>query len=370
MNPAPELHQRAMELTDRSVLARLSGDLERSKELLREAYLVERQAAYQIATDLEPSRSILLRSAASLALDCGEVREAERLISLALTANPPDEILDELRDLLEQVYFQRHLSLRGISLLPTEFQLSLAGQAVGFGIADSDHFITRVKDLETLIYRTAERKRGREFRERSRRAGVLQRDLQLFVSVPRAASFAVSFRVGGSQLALPGMDFAQEVVDDVLDCIDFFSKGENEPLKEKIHDEAYLRNFIGLARHMLPDGEEIQTVGLTSIREDRQRTVVLSKPRKEVRPSAIVGLTPFSIQQEIVTVQGLMKFSDSRNERRGLIKVVDREGREHRIRVPAGMMRDIVRPMYEDEVVVLGRRRGSTIMMETIDPAP
>ena len=61
-----------------------------------------------VAPDLgaEPSRSVLHRSAASLAEQCGEFREAERLIAVALSGNPPEEIAEELRDLLQQVYGQ------------------------------------------------------------------------------------------------------------------------------------------------------------------------------------------------------------------------------------------------------------------------
>ena len=52
----------------------------------------------------EPIRSVLYRSAASLALICEEYREAERLIATALCGDPPDEIANELRVLLQQVY--------------------------------------------------------------------------------------------------------------------------------------------------------------------------------------------------------------------------------------------------------------------------
>ena len=78
------------------------------------------------ALEMEPTRSVLLRSAASLALDCGEVRQSERCYSLrASVGNPPEEIANELRDLLEQVNFQRHLDLHGVVLEPTGFQVSL-----------------------------------------------------------------------------------------------------------------------------------------------------------------------------------------------------------------------------------------------------
>jgi hypothetical protein len=73
---------------------------------------------------------------------------------------------------------------------------------------------------------------------------------------------------------------------------------------------------------------------------------------------------------ETATVRGVLKYSDSRNEERGYIQLVAQDGQTHRVRVPPGMMRDIVRPMYEDEVIVSGRRRRGTILLETIDLAP
>jgi hypothetical protein len=53
--------------------------------------------------DEEPTRSVLHRSAASLAIKCGEYEEAERLIATALNGKPPDDIAAELRDLLKVV---------------------------------------------------------------------------------------------------------------------------------------------------------------------------------------------------------------------------------------------------------------------------
>jgi hypothetical protein len=58
--------------------------------------------------DFEPTRSILHRSAATIAVECSLLREAERLIGRALSGNPPADIADELRDLLlSAVYSQR-----------------------------------------------------------------------------------------------------------------------------------------------------------------------------------------------------------------------------------------------------------------------
>ena len=99
-----QLHRDAIDLADNALDARRQGNLADFKELSRQAYIKEVEAASLVAqTDIEPTRSVLHRSAATLAVDCGEIREAEKLIATALAGNPPDEIAAELRELLMQV---------------------------------------------------------------------------------------------------------------------------------------------------------------------------------------------------------------------------------------------------------------------------
>lgn len=106
MPQVKDLHHEAMRLVDEAEAARREGNKTLHRERLRQAFQRERQAADIAQSDAkEPTRSVLHRSAASLALECGALREAERLIATALSGDPPDEIADELRDLLEQVYF-------------------------------------------------------------------------------------------------------------------------------------------------------------------------------------------------------------------------------------------------------------------------
>jgi hypothetical protein len=110
MQDIDTLHQEAMALVDQAVLARQRGEAETVLALTRAAFAKERSAADLVANqlELEPTRSVLHRSAAVLALECSELREAERLIGRALAGNPPDDIADELRDLLlEEIYSQR-----------------------------------------------------------------------------------------------------------------------------------------------------------------------------------------------------------------------------------------------------------------------
>ena len=106
-----DLHERAMSLAEAAVVARTEGDEATSRERFQEAVELARQAAARIAPHVgeEPMRSVLHRSAASLALNCEEYRLAEKLLAVGLAGDPPAEIADEMRDLMEQVYSHREL---------------------------------------------------------------------------------------------------------------------------------------------------------------------------------------------------------------------------------------------------------------------
>lgn len=69
------------------------------------AYYLEKQAVLQLidTTEYEPIRSIYFRSAACLAFDIGEYREAEKMIAYALIGNPPAYILNYFRKLWRKI---------------------------------------------------------------------------------------------------------------------------------------------------------------------------------------------------------------------------------------------------------------------------
>lgn len=367
MSNIAQLHRRAMELADAAAASRRRGFHDEALEHTRQAYQLEREAAREVENqlELEPTRSVLHRSAASLALECNEVREAERLIGRALSGSPPDEIAEELRDLLEDVYFRRHLSLRGIALQEDEFQLSMEGEAVGLGIAHANVLLTVVQNIRALIFRTAERKTGHRFRERGRLPGDLADNLELYVSVPRPASFAISFRLGSGQLKLPGINFPRDVIADLFDCFELLDAGNLRELEQHIPDEPYLRNFIGLAEKIAPDGERITRVGFTATTDQGERRVALSARQEQIRDATAKAkrMEP----DESVVVQGVLLEADAKRKSLGRIQLVDEHGKAHRIRVPRGMMSDIVKPMFEERVKANARRTGKDLLLETID---
>ena len=103
-----QLHNKAMDAAEQAVITGKQGNAQ-YRDLFRQAFTYERQAATLLAdnVDFEPSRSVLHRSAAALALEYGEWRVAEQLICAALAGNPPEDIAEELRDLLQKTYVAR-----------------------------------------------------------------------------------------------------------------------------------------------------------------------------------------------------------------------------------------------------------------------
>ncbi len=99
-------HRAAMGLLDEANVARMQGDSSRFLVLRHQAFVAERAAADLLidAYGQEPTRSILFRSAAVLALDCGEYREAERLASAGLAGSPPEAVAEELRAVQARVH--------------------------------------------------------------------------------------------------------------------------------------------------------------------------------------------------------------------------------------------------------------------------
>ena len=117
MSQIQELHKQAMDLAEAAFTAKVRGNLKQASQVSRQAFEKESQAAALIANqlDAEPTRSVLHRSAATLAIDCGEFQAAERLIAIALSGNPPQNIAQELKDLFIKINLRPYLERHGLT---------------------------------------------------------------------------------------------------------------------------------------------------------------------------------------------------------------------------------------------------------------
>jgi hypothetical protein len=379
MSRAAELHRRAMDLADRAMMEAIRGHSKAALSLYQDALPLERDAAFAAREERlgEPTTSVLLRSAATLALDAQNPREAERLVATALAGEPPDQIADELRDLLEQIHFRRHLALNGVRLNTAEFQFAMNGPAVGYGIVRSDEYVERVTTVENVLYRTAERQLGKPYRDRGAKSKALKEEVGVYVTVPRAASFAVTFKLGvDTQLPLFGeQTLADQVIEEVMTCFEMLERRDDEGIRKRIPDPAYLNNFIGLAQKIAPDGKNVTGVGFTSAGADGSpREVGLRRPRGDIRlrpqtvtPVPVVDVAASSAPPT-TKVTGHLRFANEL-ESQHEIRLVPDSGPVIRVVVPAGLMSDIVKPLWGERVTIEGTMRGDTLHMTNINRA-
>lgn len=110
MNIVNELHKQAMDFASDAYVgemfkpgAPLYQPPETIKQLNHWALIFEREAALRVEVGEEPTRGILHRSAATLAVHAGQYEEARRIANAGLAGNPPDWLKDELEEVFERL---------------------------------------------------------------------------------------------------------------------------------------------------------------------------------------------------------------------------------------------------------------------------
>ncbi len=366
------IHNQAMDLIEQAQVLRFKGERDKSNSIMLEAFEKEKAAADSLKLqDIEPSRSILYRSAASIAYELGMNIEAERLLCQGLAGNPPVWVANELRDLYENVTQSRHLEVHGVHLSDEEFQMSFAGGLTGYGISPLEEFTERVDAVRRIMQRTAQRKMYKgEYRIKIPKE--IRTKFPTFVSVPRAASFAITFKIAipDEQLKVFEELPKGELISEVMDCIELYEKNELKKLEEKISSDQYFSNFSGLIDKVLPDGENVSLVGFTYNKDNEEKAVSLRKTREKLEitnikeqdsPNILLGLNT----GDEVVLKGILQVAD-RSIDVPLIKI-NSNGILYRVLVPEGQIDDVVRPLWDKSVIIKGtKQHKKTIQMDKI----
>lgn len=154
-----ELHQGAMQFMDEALYVNKptvrTEDLQlenfRVETLFRRALELETLAADSVSNsfELEPTRSVLHRAAASLALRIGDIETAKRYIAAAFQGNPPSKLRQELNEIRNQVLMRDALTKRSrkpratgqtlvketINKYTAQIPLDIRGMVTEFGLA-------------------------------------------------------------------------------------------------------------------------------------------------------------------------------------------------------------------------------------------
>lgn len=362
-------HDAAMALADQAdaVLAS-QGDSGQAKALYAEALQWEMAAVRELLgsadADLEPTRTILLRSAASLARLADDAPQAIRLLHHALAGSPPAPLDAEIQQELDLLDAERHLALGQVLLTDEEIQVSLAQGESGPGFAKAEDVIARVGVLQRMTTRTAERRAGRPFRTAGKPDKAIV-PIETYMSVARAASYVFTLRFGARQQELAELAAASPVVaavDDVLQCLEAVERHGEDALQSLIADESYRTNFVHLARELRPDGKRVGLVGLTVLRNGQERRLALHKPAFSAGSGRQAGLdltAGAAGAQQATLIRGRLLGAAAENS--PWVNIVDSDtGIGTKVKVQEGLV-EIVRQHFGDQVeatIVLGKRKA------------
>ena len=354
MSTPQDLHRSAMDFAGQGFMAHMSPDPDAAVPLFEQALEWELAAIAELPELVEPTYSVLHRSAGWMAFHCRQFRRAEQLACKALAGEPPAGIAAELRDLLEQSNFHRHLAREEMDISQEEIGMNLVGRAVANGVVPLSDLLPRVANIQKLIYRIVQRKLNHPYQARVPR-GIRNRYLA-FAAAPRSGSFAISLRLGHSapQSQLMGFIGPSVVIDEFIDLMAIVDSGDSEAVEERIPDQSYQENFIGLSQRIAPDGNKIRQVGFATNYNGGIRSVAVTRPASLIKPA---GAETLHKGAEMVEVRGTLRYADASASNRNRIKLIDDNGQSHDILVPAGLMDDIVRPMWNLPVTVSGTRR-------------
>jgi len=138
----------------------------------------------------------------------------------------------------------------------------------------------------------------------------------------------------------------------------------------------YRNNFQSLVNQIKPDGNRIKTVGFTASLRGSERRFLF---KSETNP-AVNNKTEKSDAKQVpsdkkssqhIEIQGTLRYADSINTNKpnNEIRVKDQSGFNHKIKVPVELMDDIVRPYWNNEVIIKGvrKQKNGTITLVGIE---
>lgn len=336
-------HDEAMVLAEDADLHRRRGNHAEARKCFAQALALERAVASEEST--EPSRSILYRSAAWLALEAEEPREAERLGALGLSgSNVPDRVADELRAVMEEARLRLHASIPPPSAM-SSISVHIEGPGVGYGEASPEDVVRRINALRTLVERTAERAANRPFRRGGSPPEEIRTQLDSRIQL-RAASVVVGLTLGGQQREL--WDQNSDLVKNIRDCVVAASHEDPQFLEELIPGDTYRENFKALVGALLPDGKRVTAVDLLVATggESLPSVRLLAERPRKARQSALIP------EERILTLEGEIRAADQTEGRNTIKLTSENSPRGTTIHVSEALLEDIVRPYFGRRVRV------------------
>jgi hypothetical protein len=228
----------------------------------------------------------------------------------------------------------------------------------------AEEFIKRAEIFDNMTIRTSERLLKKTFREKGRVPKYIKENFETYYSIPRAASFAITIRVGykpNTYSLFDEDDIQAAVINDIVENIKMVNNHDENKLKEKIVNEDYFFNTLGLIKKLSPDNKEVSLVGLTTTKKGNDNAVAFTRSTEEIKLAPIIHNVDVSKMDDIV-ISGKLYYADANKGDIGL----DTDDGLYTVFVPKGVLADIVKPYWEQYVTIKGRKQDKKIFFEDL----
>lgn len=359
-------HIRAERLMSEAEEARLRGDPGASN-LYAEAADWEARAFELQPRGMATTRGLLAVSAVSLYSMAQRTDEASRLAHQYLAAAElPLFAQTQLLDLIVQLARAKQATARGTRLARDTFEVTLSGEAVRVGgMVQVETLVSKLQHFERLAVRVAEYVTGQPVRHRGSPRPEIADLCRPLVSPALAGSyrFELTLETPSQLPLLPEAELGRVSPDTIatefFDLLDVVATTP-ENTDERIRIPEYREVLLKLIRNLVPTGRDLDEVSVSNLRTGA--TTVLRPPVR----------TP--IQQQIRALR-MHQPVIRETERHGILRALDLDqgwlrlveaGAERTCKLGAGQFDDVLGPLVNRSVVVVGQWSGNSFVASDV----
>ncbi|WP_332658651.1 hypothetical protein [Brevundimonas sp.] len=349
-----EAHLESERLAAEAHRATRNGDVDEARRLFLLAAENEHAALASIGPDKPRTLGIVAVSATALFYKGGDYDRAEQLAHrMAATTGLPTFAHQELCGLLQAIWNEKAQAESGIAFAPGQVVVSVKGGNIVTGGAPLDLIVSKVQDIQSIFYRTAEMLKGMPLRMKGPPSKEIQDKYRpwLFQTVPGSYQFIVAVQKPVQQELFPSPDPEPELLTDAFLAIVKAGASDAVSLDQFVPDPMYRKTLLKLTQNLAPTGKTFESIEIRSA-SDSSGVVLTAESRKQIReylrPPADSDAEP---AEEVVT--GVLRAVHLEKD---WLEVVPTQGPTVRVTNVGEVVDDVIGPMVNHEVRVTVRR--------------
>lgn len=351
-----DAHAESERLAAEAHQAARRGRTEEAQRLFVLSAESEQTALRAIGPDKPRTLGIIAVSATALFYKGGDLERAEQLAHL-MAAQPglPLFAHQELRGLLQAIWNEKAQAESGIAFAPGQVVVSVKGGQVLTGGAPLDLIVSKVQDIQSIFYRTAEMLKGMPLRMKGPPTKEIQEKYRpwLFQAVPGSYQFIVAVQKPEQQDLFPSSDPGPELLTETF--LSIVKAGANDAvgLDQLVPDPTYRKTLLKLTQNLAPTGKTFETIEIRSASEP-SGVVLTTESRKQIREFLRPPIESDNQPTEEVIV-GVLRALHLEKD---WLEVVPPQGPSVKVTNVGEIVDDVIGPMVNHVVKVTVRRVG------------